>query len=297
MRDKWSVPGLHAEHAEARVLGGAVGGDGEGEAEDAARVGGVDDAVVPEAGGRVVGVALALVLLADRRLESFLVVLRPLPALRLDAVTLDGREHGSGLLAAHHRDARVGPRPEEARIEGAPAHAVVPRAERAAEDHRELRYSRARHRGHHLRAVLGDAAAFVLAAHHEAGDVLQEEERDAALAGELDEVRALERGLGEEDAVVREDAHRTAVNVREPGDERRTVERLELVEFRAVDEAGDDLADVERDFGIGGNDSVEIFGWIKRIGSRTIIGLRSPRRRMTDDLPRDRERMTIILRQ
>ena len=37
----------------------------------AARVGRVDDAVVPQARGGVVGVALRLVLLADRRLEGF----------------------------------------------------------------------------------------------------------------------------------------------------------------------------------------------------------------------------------
>ena len=42
--------------------------------------------------------------------------------------------------------------------------------------------ARARHRGDHLRAVLGDAARLVLAPDHEAGDVLQEDERDAALA-------------------------------------------------------------------------------------------------------------------
>jgi hypothetical protein len=48
---------------------------------------------------------------------------------------------------------------------------------------------------HHLGAVLGDAAVLVLAADHEAGDVLQEQQRDLALAAQLDEVRGLERAL------------------------------------------------------------------------------------------------------
>ena len=52
----------------------------------------------------------------------------------------------------------------------------------------------------------------------------------AALAAELDEVRALLRRLGEEDAVVREDPDRVALDAREAGDERLAVERLELVE-------------------------------------------------------------------
>ena len=46
----------------------------------------------------------------------------------------------------------------------------------------------------------------VLLADHEARDVLQEQQRDAALVAELDEVRALQRRFGEQDAVVRDDA-------------------------------------------------------------------------------------------
>src|SRR6478672_5711697 len=60
----------HAEHAEARLLPGCVVGGGERQAQHAARVGRVDHAVVPEPRGGVVGVALLLVLLADRALEG-----------------------------------------------------------------------------------------------------------------------------------------------------------------------------------------------------------------------------------
>ena len=65
---------------------------------------------------------------------------------------------------------------------------------------------------HELRAVARDAARLVLGADHEAGDVLKEDERDPPLAAELDEVRALLRGLGEEDAVVGEDPDRVALD-------------------------------------------------------------------------------------
>src|SRR5688572_4484104 len=235
----------HAEHAEARFLVGRVASRGQREPEHPARIGRIDDAVVPEARGGVVRVALALVLLADRGLERLLFVLRPRALLRLDPVAAHGGQHRGGLLAAHDGDARVGPGPEEARAEGAAAHAVVPGAEGSSEDHRELRHARARDRGHHLRAVLGDAAALVLAPHHEAGDVLQEDERRAALGAELDEVRALERRLREEDPVVGDDPHRVAVQASEAGDERGAVERLELVELGGVDQAGDHFANVE----------------------------------------------------
>ena len=46
-----------------------------------------------------------------------------------------------------------------------------------------------------LAPSLGDAAGLVFLADHEAGDVLQEHQRDPALAAQLDEVRALERRL------------------------------------------------------------------------------------------------------
>src|SRR3546814_10174807 len=84
------------------------------------------------------------------------------------------------------------------------------------------------------------AAGLVLAADHEAADVLQEYQRDAAPAAQLDEMRALQRGFREENSVVGEDADRIAVEMRESADQGRPVELLELVEFAAVDQARDD---------------------------------------------------------
>src|SRR3954447_22970106 len=62
----------HPEDAVRRRRYRGVGGDGQAHAEDAAGVGGLDDPVVPEPGGGVVGRALRLVLVADRRLERLL---------------------------------------------------------------------------------------------------------------------------------------------------------------------------------------------------------------------------------
>ena len=55
--------------------------------------------------------------------------------------------------------------------------------------------------------------------------------RNAALAGELDEMRALDRAFAEQHAVVGEDRDRHAPDVGEAADQRRAVERLELVEL------------------------------------------------------------------
>lgn len=52
-----------------------------------------------------------------------------------------------------------------------------------------------------------------LGADHEAGDVLEKEERGVALGAELDEVGALEGGGGKKDAVVGEDTNTVTVDV------------------------------------------------------------------------------------
>jgi hypothetical protein len=55
-------------------------------------------------------------------------------------------------------------------------------------------------------------------------------ERDPPLVAQLDEVRALQRALGEQDAVVGQHPDRVAVDVREAGHQRRAVARLELLQ-------------------------------------------------------------------
>ena len=111
-------------------------------------------------------------------------------------------------------------------------------------------------------------AALVLAADHEAGDVLQEDQRDAAQVAQLDEMRRLERRLGEQHAVVGDDADEEAVQPREAGDERRRVALLELVEPRAVDEARDDLAHVVRLADVGVDDAVDLGRIVARLFGR-----------------------------
>src|SRR4051812_30377975 len=204
-------PPSHPEDAVGGLGDRRVRGGGEAEAEDATGLGGGGDPVVPEPGGGVVRRALSLVLLEDRRLDRGLLVGAPLVTTCLDAVASHRCQHGRRLLAAHDGDAGVRPHPQEARVVRAAAHAVVAGAEGPADDHGELRDAGGRDGGDELRAVLGDAARLVVAADHEAGDVLEEDERDLALVAELDEVRALERGLAEEDPVVGEDADRVAV--------------------------------------------------------------------------------------
>ena len=227
----------------ARSAGGLGGGECEAQADHVAGLGGLDDAVVPQARGRVIGIAL-LGELGPRRaidLGDLGVV-----GARLQAAAPQVGQHGRGDVGAHRGDARVRPGEQEARVEAAAAHAVVAGAERAADDHRQARHARSRHRVHELRAVAGDAAALGLGADHEAGDVLQEQQRDVALVAQLDEMRALERRFGEQHAVVGQDADRIAAPGRGAADQRRAELGLELLQLRIVDQARDHLAHIDR---------------------------------------------------
>src|SRR5215472_736530 len=184
---------LHAENAKDRLVDRTIEGCRNRKGEYLARVGGIDYAVVPQPGAGVVGVAFALVLLTYGSLECKLFIAAPAPAIRFDRIAADGGEHRRRLLPAHHRDARVRPHPQEPRSERSAAHAVIAGSVTASDDHRELGNLGARHRGHHLGTILGNAASFVFLTNHESGDVLQEDERYAALAAKLDKVCAFER--------------------------------------------------------------------------------------------------------
>src|SRR5213075_2371120 len=123
------IAASHAEHAEAHRRNRSVQAGRQREGQHVARLGRIDDAVVPEPRGGEVGAALPLVGVENRLLERahFFVRHRLLRARLLDL-----RQHRGGLLAAHHADPAVRPHEEKARLIRAPAHAVVARAEAAA---------------------------------------------------------------------------------------------------------------------------------------------------------------------
>ena len=123
-----------------------------------------------------------------------------------------------------------------------------------------------------LGAILRDPGALVLLPDDEAGDVLEEQQRDAPQIAQLDEVRSLERRLGEQDAVVGDDADEEPVQAGEAGHERGAVALLELVEPRAVDQPGDDLANIVGLPDVGADDAVELRRVVRRFLGRGHVG-------------------------
>src|SRR5262249_62432369 len=92
-----TCPALHAEHAEAPGLERRVARRCQRQREYAPGITGVYHPVVPEPRRRIIRMALALVLLADRVLEGLLFGSRPLAPAALQLLALYGREHTRGL--------------------------------------------------------------------------------------------------------------------------------------------------------------------------------------------------------
>lgn len=142
-------------------------------------------------------------------------------------------------------------------------HPVVARARRTPYHDGELGHVDAAHRGDELCAVLGDPPLLRVLPDHEAADVLQEDERHVALAAQLDKVRALERALAEQDAVVGHDAHGVPVDLGEARHQRGPVQGLELGEDGPVDDARDDLVDGNLPAEVGARDAGEVGGVVE----------------------------------
>ena len=146
--------------------------------------------------------------------------------------------------------------------------------------------------------MFGDAAGLVFAADHEAGDVLQEQQGHHPLVTELDEMRSLDCGFGEQHPVVRHDADWMAVDVSEPGDQGAPVFGFEFLEFTAVDDPVDDVVHVVGDARVDRDDVVQL----RLIGDRLHRGQHVPDRPFArpqrgHDATDDPQRVTVVLRE
>src|SRR5881296_1064524 len=100
----------HAKNAIAWPCQRLLHGHGDGQAQDASGLQGVENTVVPEPRRGVVGRALMLIQVEGRLLESPLFVLgHERFVLFAELLLLHREEHAGSLLATHHRDAGTGP--------------------------------------------------------------------------------------------------------------------------------------------------------------------------------------------
>ncbi len=173
---------------------------------------------------------------------------------------MDGRQHARRLLAAHDRDARIGPSEQKTWAISPSAHAVIARAKATADQDGDFGHARGGNRSDELCAMLGDALRLIFSADHEAADILQEQQRDPSLTGKLDEMRAFDRAFRKQYAVIGEDRDGHAPDMRKAADQGRAIQRLELMKFAAVDQPRDDFVHVIRRAHVIGDNAVKFFG-------------------------------------
>ena len=167
----------------------------------------------------------------------------------------DDAHHPGHLLWPHDRDLGEGPQVGEARAEAASAHAVVAGAVGGASDDGDVRHRGVGHRVDHLGAVLGDAALLEVRADDVAGDVVQEQQGHVDLVAQLNELGGFLGGLREQGAVVAQHSQGIAMHPPPAAHQGGAVQRLELLEVGGIDDAGDDLAHVEGDAQVLGDDA------------------------------------------
>ncbi|CAB5617645.1 Uncharacterised protein [Pseudomonas aeruginosa] len=211
----------------------------------------------------------------------------------------DDAQHLAGLGTAHHRGATVRPGEDEARVEAASAHRVVAGAVGAADHQGQLGHAGVGHRLDHLRAVLDHALALRLGADHEAGGVVQEQQRRVALFAELDELRRLGRALRGDRSVVADQAAGVALDAQVAADGLAVELVLEVEELGAVGDARDDLADVVGLLRVGRNHPEQLLHRVQRFtpGTRRARRQLCVPRQHADDLAGQAHAVGVVFRQ
>src|SRR5229473_606368 len=111
-----------------------------------------------------------------------------------------GKEGLHGGIAFHDADAGGGPTEREVGIEALAGHSVVAGAAGVIDGEDDLGDGGGGHGLDHLGAGADDAFALDFDAHHETGDVLEVDQRQAEALGGFDEVSDFSGGFGIDDA-------------------------------------------------------------------------------------------------
>ena len=112
-------------------------------------------------------------------------------------------------------------------------------------------------------------------------------------------MRGLEGRLAEQNTVARDDPHTKPFDAREPADDRRAVERLELAEARAIHQPCDHFVHVVLGADVAGDERVEVLRIVRRrlrVGAIVDAPVRWPLQ-LRDDVPSDSDRVRVVERE
>src|SRR3546814_3207099 len=83
--------------------------------------------------------------------------------------------------------------------------------------------------------MFGNTLRLIFAANHETGNVLQKQQRYAALTGQFYEMRSLQGAFTEQHTIVGQNSYGNSPNMAETAHERTAIERFEFVKPAVID--------------------------------------------------------------
>mmetsp|Transcript_57983 Transcript_57983/g.127101 ORF Transcript_57983/g.127101 Transcript_57983/m.127101 type:complete len:203 (-) Transcript_57983:2028-2636(-) len=183
----------HPVHAVATVGERSVHGNGNGIRQYLPGISGINDPIVENTSAGVPSRIGFFDAINDWLLDLLHKLLwQGFFAFPLQLVLLHDGDNSRGLLSAHHRDLCAGPQESESRPKSWPTHRVIPRSKTASTNDRELGNWYIAHGINHLRPILCDPALLIGGPDDEPRDVVQEDQRRAALPTHLHKMRCLD---------------------------------------------------------------------------------------------------------
>src|SRR6266480_1951319 len=151
----------------------------------------LNDGVDPAACGSVANVGLFLVILFYLGTKLLEFVGRCFLVATITSAGEDRKHRIRCLRGAHHGVTRVWPRHDKSRVVCFAAHGIIPRAKRSSNDRGDFRHNGITDRVHEFSAAANNAALLCVASDHEAGDILEKDDRQTGLVAIHYETRGL----------------------------------------------------------------------------------------------------------
>mmetsp|Transcript_17054 Transcript_17054/g.33362 ORF Transcript_17054/g.33362 Transcript_17054/m.33362 type:complete len:254 (+) Transcript_17054:350-1111(+) len=167
-------------------------------------------------------------------------------------------QDSTSLLSTHHGNLGIRPHEDHTRAIGTATHAIVTSTVGVADDAGNLGHVCTRDCSDKFSAILGDTFSLIFATNHESGDILQEDNGGAALAAKFHKVCSLEGRLRKENTIVGDNTNILALNFGKATNKGGAVVGFKFGKARAVNHAGNHLANVKTLTRISRKDSVHL---------------------------------------
>merc|ERR1719400_1522265 len=257
------APVLHPEDSELCFLHRGVERRTQAQSQHLPAVGWIYHPIIPKAGTAEIWAAFSLKSGDDRFFESVLLFLCPLLPLPLPLLLGDCCKHSCRLLPSHHGDPGVWPHEEEPRVISSATHSIITSTIASSHNQSQFWHLSTRNSSHEFGSVFCNSSCFRLLPHHEASDVLQEQQRDVPLAAKFYEVSSLQSTLRKKHSIVANHTHWGAVEAAKTTNQGVAILCLKLIKFGTIKDSRHHLAHVKGFLEVVTHNAIKVFSRIK----------------------------------